>query len=167
MTAVFFVMRFYVAPIVIWLFELPLDQEIRAVRVIRILLGFERGLVVVAIARLTPPKGLDGAPEMAENVGNRGPAGGRFMGRNMSHRLSLAALGFAAGAVLAASPASAADIRITCYSDGNECPVQKEMSAGFMKENPDINVIIDEVPYSAILQSLPVQLAAGHGPDIA
>jgi hypothetical protein len=50
MTAVFFVMRFDVAPIVIWIFELPLDQEIRAVGVIRILLGFERGLVVVAIA---------------------------------------------------------------------------------------------------------------------
>src|ERR1700756_588498 len=50
MTAVFFVMRFDVAPIVVWIFELPLDQEIRAVRVIRISLGFERGLVVVAIA---------------------------------------------------------------------------------------------------------------------
>jgi hypothetical protein len=50
MTAVFFVMRFDVAPIVIWIFKLPLDQEIRAVGVIRILLGFERGLVVVAIA---------------------------------------------------------------------------------------------------------------------
>jgi hypothetical protein len=35
MTAVFFVMRFDVAPIVIWIFELPLDQEIRAVSVIR------------------------------------------------------------------------------------------------------------------------------------
>ena len=50
MTAVFFVMRFNVAPIAIRIFELPLDQEIRAVRVIRILLGLERGLVVVAIA---------------------------------------------------------------------------------------------------------------------
>src|SRR5712671_6424230 len=50
MTAVFFIMHFDVAPIVIWIFELPLDQEIRAVRVIRILLGLERGLVVVAIA---------------------------------------------------------------------------------------------------------------------
>src|ERR1700732_2162286 len=49
MTAVFFVMRFDAA-IVIWIFELPLDQEIRAVRVIRILLGLERRLVVVAIA---------------------------------------------------------------------------------------------------------------------
>ena len=43
-------MHFDVAAIVIWIFELSLDQEIRAVRVIRILLGFERGLVVVAIA---------------------------------------------------------------------------------------------------------------------
>ena len=43
-------MRFDTAPIVIWIFELPLDQEIRAVSVIRILLGFERGLVVIAVA---------------------------------------------------------------------------------------------------------------------
>ena len=50
MTAIFFVLRFDIAPIVIWIFELPLDQEVRAVRVIRIFLGFERGLVVVAIA---------------------------------------------------------------------------------------------------------------------
>src|ERR1700730_8974086 len=50
MTAVFFVMGFDIAPIVIWIFELPLDQEISSVSVIRILLGFERGLVVVAIA---------------------------------------------------------------------------------------------------------------------
>jgi hypothetical protein len=50
MTAVLLVMRFDVATIAIWIFELPLDQEIRAVRVTRIWLGLERGLVVVAIA---------------------------------------------------------------------------------------------------------------------
>ena len=50
MTAVFFAICFDVASIVIWIFELPLDQSIRAARVDRILLGFERGLVVVAIA---------------------------------------------------------------------------------------------------------------------
>ena len=44
-------MRFDIAPIVIWIFELPLDQEIWAASVIRILLGLERGLVVVAIAK--------------------------------------------------------------------------------------------------------------------
>ena len=51
MTAIFLVMCFDIAPIVIWIFELPLDQEIRAASVIRILLGLERGLVVVAIAK--------------------------------------------------------------------------------------------------------------------
>src|SRR5208337_1944698 len=50
MTAVFFIMRFDVAQIVNLIFELPLDQEIRAVRVIRTLLGLQHGLVVVAIA---------------------------------------------------------------------------------------------------------------------
>ena len=50
MAAIFFVMRFDVAYMVIRIFELPLDQQIRAVRVIRIFLGFEHGLVVVAIA---------------------------------------------------------------------------------------------------------------------
>ena len=44
-------MRFDIAPIVVWIFELPLDQEIRAASVIRILLGLEGGLVVVAIAK--------------------------------------------------------------------------------------------------------------------
>ena len=51
MTTVFFVMHFDIAPIVVWIFELPLDQEIRAASVIRILLGLECGLVVVAIAK--------------------------------------------------------------------------------------------------------------------
>jgi hypothetical protein len=46
MTTVFFVTHFDIAPIVIWIFELPLDQEIWAASVIRILLGLERGLVV-------------------------------------------------------------------------------------------------------------------------
>ena len=44
-------MCFDVARIVIWIFELPLDQQIRAVRGIGIgiFLGFERGLIVVTI----------------------------------------------------------------------------------------------------------------------
>lgn len=84
----------------------------------------------------------------------------------MSKRVLVVALAAVIGSAFLARQALAVDIRVTCYSDGNECPSQKAMSAEFMKENPDINVIIDEVPYSAILQSLPVQLAAGNGPDI-
>ncbi len=68
---------------------------------------------------------------------------------------------------LAGQAAKAAEIRVTCYSDGNECPVTKQIAASFMKANPGAKVVIDEVPYQAIVQSLPVQLAAGKGPDIA
>jgi alpha-1,4-digalacturonate transport system substrate-binding protein len=81
-------------------------------------------------------------------------------------------LGFAAAlvaAAIASAPAAraAVQLRITCYSDGNECPVTKELAARFTQANPDIQIEVDEVPYSAILQSLPVQLASGNGPDIA
>jgi alpha-1,4-digalacturonate transport system substrate-binding protein len=85
----------------------------------------------------------------------------------MSFKNYLAAMGLAAGVVFGADRALAADIRIACYSDGNECEATEAMSAGFMKDNPDIKIIIDKMPYAAILQSLPVQLAAGNGPDIA
>ncbi|GGF32400.1 sugar ABC transporter substrate-binding protein [Aliidongia dinghuensis] len=63
--------------------------------------------------------------------------------------------------------AQAADIRIACYSDGNECPATKTLAERFMKDNPDIHIQIDEMPYKSILESVPVQLAAGNGPDIA
>jgi alpha-1,4-digalacturonate transport system substrate-binding protein len=63
--------------------------------------------------------------------------------------------------------ASAADIRVMCYQDGNECEVYKDLAGRFMKDHPDVHVTVDIVPYSAIMQSLPVQLAAGNGPDIA
>ena len=35
----------------------------------------------------------------------------------------------------------------------------------FNAANPDINVILDVVPYEAIQNTLPIQLAAGEGPD--
>ena len=63
--------------------------------------------------------------------------------------------------------AKAADIRIACYSDGNECPATKVLADRFMKDNADIHITIDEMPYKQILESVPVQLAAGNGPDVA
>ncbi len=78
-------------------------------------------------------------------------------------RISLAAALLAA----AASTAQAADLRVACYSDGNECEVTEALAARFMKDNADIKVMIDKMPYKSILESLPVQLAAGNGPDIA
>ncbi len=81
----------------------------------------------------------------------------------MFRSLIAATLALAAGL----SAAQAADIRVACYSDGNECEATAELSARFMKENPDINVVIDKMAYTAILESLPVQLAGGNGPDVA
>lgn len=70
-------------------------------------------------------------------------------------------------AVLASGSAMAADIRVACYSDGNECEVTQALSQRYMQAHPDVRVTVDKVPYKAIQESLPVQLAAGNGPDIA
>ena len=78
---------------------------------------------------------------------------------------TLAATLLAATALAAA--AHAADLRISCYSDGVECDVTGDIAKRFEAANPDIHIIIDKVAYKVITESLPVQLAAGNGPDIA
>jgi alpha-1,4-digalacturonate transport system substrate-binding protein len=79
---------------------------------------------------------------------------------------ALRPLAFAVGLALPLA-ASAADIRVACYSDGNECEVTRDLAKRFESRNAGIKVVIDQVPYKAIVEQLPVQLAAGEGPDIA
>ena len=76
---------------------------------------------------------------------------------------------FAGTAVLIAisTAQGATEIRVACYSDGNECEATQALLPKFEQDHPDIKVVIDKQPYKAIIESLPVQLAAGHGPDIA
>ncbi|MYE25689.1 MAG: carbohydrate ABC transporter substrate-binding protein [Chloroflexi bacterium] len=72
--------------------------------------------------------------------------------------------------VMSAIPALTQDmveLRIRWYNDGSEGEVLRELLDRFEMENPDISVEIDTVPYSAILGNLPLDLAAGEGPDIA
>ncbi|MDF1521574.1 MAG: extracellular solute-binding protein [Trueperaceae bacterium] len=60
------------------------------------------------------------------------------------------------------------ELRMTWYDDGAEGVVMRELLDRFEAANPDVKVIMDTVPYSSgILESLPLQLAAGEGPDIA
>ena len=66
-----------------------------------------------------------------------------------------------------AGAASAQELRFMCYSDGNECEVYDDVLTRFEAENEGLDVIVDVVPYQAILENLPVQLAAGTGPDLA
>ena len=63
--------------------------------------------------------------------------------------------------------AQAGDIRVMCYQDGIECEVTAAIAKRFEAQNPGTKVIIDTVPYKTIVEQLPVQLAAGQGPDIA
>jgi len=69
--------------------------------------------------------------------------------------------------LLSSTAAVAGDVRIMWYSDGVEGDVLKDLADRFMKDNPEINIIIDNVAYSAIQEQLPIQLEAGSGPDIA
>ncbi len=79
-------------------------------------------------------------------------------------RIKILAAAILAGSV---SVATAGEIRIACYSDGNECEATETLAARFMKDNADVKVTIDKMPFKAIQEGLPVQLAAGQGPDIA
>lgn len=77
--------------------------------------------------------------------------------------------GVAAAALVAliSVAAAAQELRVQCYSDGNECEVTGEIAKRFEAANPGAKVVIDKVPYKAVVEQLPVQLAAGEGPDIA
>jgi len=76
-------------------------------------------------------------------------------------------LAISALALLAAGAAQAQELRFMCYQDGAECDAWAAAFAGFEAENPGITVAVDVVPYQAIIESLPVQLEVGEGPDLA
>jgi len=59
-------------------------------------------------------------------------------------------------------------LRMTWYDDGSEGAVLRDLLDRFEADNPDIKVVMDTVPYAqGILESLPLQLEAGEGPDMA
>ena len=70
-------------------------------------------------------------------------------------------------ALVVTLPLQAAELRVSCYSDGNECDVLREIAVQFTASHKATTITIDQVSYKSILESLPVQLAAGNGPDIA
>ena len=73
----------------------------------------------------------------------------------------------AASAALATTAMAQTELRMMWYSDGNEGEVMQDLLTRFEADNPDIKVVLDTVAYDAILNSLPVQLEAGQGPDLA
>jgi alpha-1,4-digalacturonate transport system substrate-binding protein len=72
------------------------------------------------------------------------------------------------GLAISACPSAAfADIRVMCYQDGNECDVTADLIKRYEAQHPGAKVILDVVPYKTVVEQLPIQLAAGQGPDIA
>src|SRR5262245_55345407 len=60
------------------------------------------------------------------------------------------------------------ELRITWYDDGNEGSVLRDQLDAFEAANPDIKVVIDTVDYAeGINKTLPLQIQAGEGPDMA
>lgn len=76
----------------------------------------------------------------------------------------LLALALAAGVCPALAQTS---LRMTWYSDGNEGEVMADLLKRFESKNADIKVVLDQVPFKAVNETLPVQLASGQGPDMA
>jgi alpha-1,4-digalacturonate transport system substrate-binding protein len=81
------------------------------------------------------------------------------------HRLPVSVV--SALILLGSTAMAETEIRVACYSDGNECEATEALLPRFTAGHPNIKVVIDRQAYKAIMESLPVQLAAGHGPDIA
>lgn len=83
------------------------------------------------------------------------------------NRFRIRTLTFAIGLSAAAGFAHAGEVRVMCYQDGIECEVTAELARKFEAQNPGTKIIVDTVPYKTVVEQLPVQLAAGQGPDIA
>lgn len=64
-------------------------------------------------------------------------------------------------------PPDQVELRFSYYADGIEAEVIQPLLDKFMEENPDINVVLDVVPYQTIDEQLPVQVETGEGPDLA
>lgn len=75
--------------------------------------------------------------------------------------------GVAMAAAMVATTVHASELRFACYQDGVECDTWAKLIKQFESDNPGTTVKVDVVPYKAVLESLPVQLAGGQGPDLA
>ena len=72
-----------------------------------------------------------------------------------------------AGLLGGTAEAQTTTLRMAWYSDGNEGEVMADLLKRFEEQNKDIKVVLDQVPFKAVNENLPVQLASGQGPDMA
>ncbi|SEC52671.1 carbohydrate ABC transporter substrate-binding protein, CUT1 family [Rhizobiales bacterium GAS188] len=82
-------------------------------------------------------------------------------------RFAVAAVAGIAALLAPALATAQTELRIMWYSDGNEGEVLRDLLDRFEKQNSDIKVVLDRVPYKTVLENLPQILASGQGPDLA
>ncbi|WP_083988718.1 ABC transporter substrate-binding protein [Devosia geojensis] len=70
-------------------------------------------------------------------------------------------------AALPVTTALGQEIRVWAGDTGTGGVLFEEMAKSFEEANPGVDVVVEEVSYQTIVESLPVQLEAGEGPDIA
>ena len=75
----------------------------------------------------------------------------------------ISALALTVGLVAGSGAFAQTTVRIAWYSDGNEGEVVSDLLKRFEAQNKDIKVVLDQVPYKAITENLPVQLSSGQG----
>lgn len=76
----------------------------------------------------------------------------------------------ALGLVIATAPAMSAfgqQIMVWAGDTGSGGKIYAELAEQFEAANPGVDVVVEEVTYQTLVESLPVQLEAGQGPDIA
>ena len=87
--------------------------------------------------------------------------------KTMIRRTLLAGLAAVLPALVAPPAWSATEVRIMWYNDGNEGEVARDLLNRFEAANPDIKVVLDQVPYKMILETLPQLVSSGQAPDMA
>ena len=89
------------------------------------------------------------------------------MTTTIARKMMLAALPLTLMLPGAATAADTVSLDFFCTSDTGGCEAWQEVLKDFEADNPGIHVNVNHAPYRAELESLPPQLAAGQGPDIA
>ncbi len=82
-------------------------------------------------------------------------------------RTLLAGIAALLPALMPLSARAATEVRIMWYSDGNEGEVARDLLNRFEAANPDVKVILDNVPYKMIMETLPQLVSSGQAPDMA
>jgi alpha-1,4-digalacturonate transport system substrate-binding protein len=86
--------------------------------------------------------------------------------RGRSRRLAaVSAAAIAAATGTAAGAVRAAEVTIWCDDQGFGCPTMQPIVDKYNAIDPEKQVRLEQVTYQTIVESLPVQLQAGSGPD--